>query len=121
MDHTNDIGQEKRLLLDPCRDLPERHFCYDPDGQIRPRGHSAKGRTSIGVFMLDLTRLNEAREEIINIVVSLLEVKNKLHGKGDKVSAAKLSKCLKDKFLGDRCKYAGAARFIVNNPEVFGL
>ena len=71
--------------------------------------------------MLDLTRLNEAREEIINIVVNLLEVKNGFHFKGDTVSAAKLSKMLKDWCLGDRCRYAGAARFVVNNPEVFGL
>lgn len=121
MDHTDEIGREKRLLLDPCRDLPERHFCYDPDGQIRMRGDRAKGRTSIGVFMLDLTRLNEAREEIINIVVNLLEVINKSYVKGDRMSSAGLSKILKDCYLGDRCRYAGAARFVVNNPEVFGL
>lgn len=47
----NELLQEKRLLLNPYRDYPERHFSYSSDGKIYPR-------TKKGQFTIDVLNLN---------------------------------------------------------------
>jgi uncharacterized protein (TIGR02646 family) len=55
-------GEEKaRLLLDPCRDRPEKHLEFLPNGLVRARPRSSKGVASIEVYALLRKGLNENR------------------------------------------------------------
>nr|WP_208751915.1 AAA family ATPase [Bacillus cereus] len=55
----NELLKEKRLLLNPYRDYPERHFSYSSDGRIYPR--TKKGQFTIDVLNLNRTSLIKAR------------------------------------------------------------
>jgi uncharacterized protein (TIGR02646 family) len=48
---TDDLGQEQRLLLDPCEDEPKEHLRLLPDGT--PEARTEMGKTSIEVYFLD--------------------------------------------------------------------
>lgn len=58
---------ERRLLLDPCRDQPERHLEFAPKGIIRARrtaaGLDPRGVASIRVYGLRRDELMRAREK----------------------------------------------------------
>lgn len=69
--------RERRLLLDPCRDHPERHLRFDDDGFVDPatetRGrYSPKGRASIEVYGLDRDGLVRARREILIMLKAVM-------------------------------------------------
>jgi len=53
------LTKEKRLLLNPYRDYPEKHFSYSSDGRIYPR--TKKGKFSIDILNLNRPSLIEAR------------------------------------------------------------
>ncbi|MCU5582503.1 AAA family ATPase [Bacillus toyonensis] len=55
----HELLKEKRLLLNPYRDYPERHFSYSNDGKIYPR--TKKGQFTIDVLNLNRASLIEAR------------------------------------------------------------
>lgn len=66
-------GQERHerpLLLDPCRDRPEKHLVFDEGGNVDPavdaRGRaSRKGKVSIEVFGLDRDPTVRARQRVL--------------------------------------------------------
>jgi uncharacterized protein (TIGR02646 family) len=65
-----DERDELRLLLDPCRDQPERHLAFDEDGHVDPvRGTggrlSPKGIASIEVYGLDRDGTVRARRRVL--------------------------------------------------------
>ncbi|GJG94334.1 hypothetical protein [Cupriavidus pauculus] len=69
LDRDIDIEQqEQRLLLDPCRDDPERHLEFGRGGTIRPKsipgGTDPKGEASIKVYGLQRDPLVRKREAI---------------------------------------------------------
>lgn len=111
------LGKEKRLLIDPCSDRPERHLGYDPKGQVYELGRSAKGKKSVEVFNLKLTRLRSARKEKIDAVIELIKMKRA----ADQAIAESIDAYLQEYFLADNCAFSGAARFVANRPELFGL
>lgn len=111
------LGKEKRLLIDPCRDKPERHLGHDPTGQVYELRKSAKGKKSIEVFNLKLARLRGARREKIDAVIELITMRRA----ANQADAGGIDTFLQKHFLADNCSFCGAARFVVNNPELFGL
>lgn len=69
-----ELLKERRLLLNPYRDYPERHFNYKEDGLIIPR--TKKGQYTIDVLNLNRAKLVEKRkaeylyfEELCNLYI----------------------------------------------------
>lgn len=56
-----ELLSEKRLLIHPSRDYPERHFIYDKDGMMYHR--SKKGQVTIDVLNLNRSTLVEFRAQ----------------------------------------------------------
>lgn len=61
-----DAEEALRLLINPCKDQPERHLTFDEEGLIHPRVDRAgrpsrKGTTSIAVYALQRKALVEER------------------------------------------------------------
>lgn len=100
---------ERRLLLDPCADWPEKHLSFGLDGRPVVRHNSTKGRTSIEVFGLDRRRMNLARRARIELALRLV----KDHG----VPLDGLLETLG----GSDQTFAGAVRSIVRDPAAFGV
>ncbi|MED3354372.1 AAA family ATPase [Bacillus thuringiensis] len=67
-----ELSDEKRLLLHPSRDYPERHFIYDEDGMIYHR--SPKGKATIDVLNLNRSTLVEFRSKEYRIFNELCSV-----------------------------------------------
>ncbi|HEE9035384.1 TPA: AAA family ATPase [Bacillus cereus] len=55
------LWKERRLLLHPCRDHPERHLVYDENGLIYSK--SKKGKITIDVLNLNRSMLVEKRSK----------------------------------------------------------
>jgi uncharacterized protein (TIGR02646 family) len=76
---------ERRLLLNPCTDRPERHLVFGEDGTVDPARDphgklSPKGRTSIEVYGLDRAGLVDARKEMmINLQLAMTNVERSAH------------------------------------------
>jgi predicted ATP-binding protein involved in virulence len=54
-----DLIKEKRLLINPFRDFPEKHFLYDEEGMIIPK--TKKGEVTVEVLNLNRNSLIEGR------------------------------------------------------------
>jgi uncharacterized protein (TIGR02646 family) len=74
------LGSEEalRLLIDPCKDQPERHLTFDADGLVHPRlDHagrpSRKGAISIPVYALQRKALVEERRVTLNSLRTTVE------------------------------------------------
>lgn len=117
----DDLKREKRLLLDPCEDDPEKYLGYEWDGQIYPLRNSRKGKESIRIFNLKETRLCEARADKIDCVVEIIKNTRKATEQGDHADAKRWEDFLEKHFLGENTNFAGASRFVVKNPENFGI
>lgn len=66
-------SREKRLLLDPSRDFPEKHLEYLDEGLIRPRkpisgNESRKGSESIRVYGLQRSGLVNQRNDRLTLI-----------------------------------------------------
>lgn len=60
-----ELVKEKRLLINPFRDFPEKHFLYDQEGTIIPR--TKKGEITVEVLNLNrYSLIKERRMEIVN-------------------------------------------------------
>jgi uncharacterized protein (TIGR02646 family) len=73
-----DERKERRLLLDPCIDYPDRHLEYSDDGIVRAatnaRGQvSKKGQTSITTYALSRPDLVERRAEYAKKILAQIE------------------------------------------------
>lgn len=58
----NKLVKERRLLIHPCRDYPERHFVYDESGMVYYK--SKKGEVTIDVLNLNRSMLVEMRAQV---------------------------------------------------------
>lgn len=56
-----ELNQEKRLLINPTRDFPEKHFFYDDDCMIIPR--TLKGEVTVNILNLNRESLLEQRKK----------------------------------------------------------
>ena len=60
-----ELIKEKRLLINPFRDFPEKHFLYDQEGTIIPR--TKKGEITVEVLNLNrYSLIKERRRELVN-------------------------------------------------------
>lgn len=71
--HPNEERQEKRLLLDPCRDRPQTHLEFLPEGVVRAKiksnnKPSQKGFNSIEVYGLLRRGLVQARRDRLLLI-----------------------------------------------------
>ena len=67
-----------RLLINPCRDQPERHLTFDQEGLVHPRldtlgKASKKGEASIAAYALQRKDLVEERKRVLNSLILLVE------------------------------------------------
>lgn len=65
--------KEEALLLDPCRDQPDEHLEFSPDGSIN--AITKRGEVTIRVFNLNRTPLRDARYEVFRKVEALHRAK----------------------------------------------
>lgn len=119
----DDIDKEKRLLVDPCADEPEKMFKYDHDGQIFPltNRNKKKAEASIMIFNLRETRLRDDRKSKINSLIGWLKMAADFRNNGYEISARRIIRNVNDDYLGDDMEYAGICRYVVKNPEAFGI
>ena len=121
MSHDEDLGRERPLLLDPCKDDPEKSFRYDPLGEILPVEEDRRAEESIRVFHLTRRRLRDRRKEQIDAVVVVLKLIGRLEELGNLDSASELRLDVDRAFFSGSAPFAGAARFIRNDPDAFGV
>lgn len=58
------VSTEQAFLLDPCRDNPDQHLVFLPDGTVA--GRTARGRTTVEVLALNRVALVNARRAAAN-------------------------------------------------------
>lgn len=56
------LWKEKRLLVQPCRDYPEKNFAYDDNGMIYSK--NKRGKVTIDVLNLNRSMLMEMRAQV---------------------------------------------------------
>lgn len=112
------IAQEQALLLDPCADY-NQDLRFDPMGQIDHKNGSQKGQTTIEVCFLKRTRLRYLRKGILDQLIQLLTVIQRLENDGHDVTD--LQNYLQKHFLADSCQYAALSRYVLNHPDEFGF
>lgn len=128
--HNHPIGisseDNHRLLIDPCKDLPEHHIEYTSEGVIK--GKDDRGKTSIKVYALQRVPLVQSREkkqieinaQIQRVKEAIVNYDNKLLS-NDGTSSFYFEKILHremlylKKYMNDDEEYAGMARQIVND------
>lgn len=117
------LGDERPLLLDPCRDSPEDHLQFGIDGSVVAVQGSPTGEASIRVFHLGRRRLKKRRREKVEEVVAFLRVVRGLRERGELTPAAEADflAFLRNRLLADSAEYAGVARAVHRDPEAFGL
>ncbi|MBI4683124.1 MAG: hypothetical protein HY757_08510 [Nitrospirae bacterium] len=120
MSHEDNISNESILLIDPCSDNPEDFLAYDVQGQIYAKDGNTRGSVTIDICHLKRKRLEDARREIIIFVVKLLKLINKYKSEGNTSAVRDIKKLLNDQ-LNDNCSYAGAARYVIEDPVAFGI
>lgn len=114
------ISKEKTLLLDPCKDNPERLFLYDPLGQIYPKSKNKKAEITAKVFNLKETHLKNARRMRIDEIVKTLRILKGSKMNGDQELIDMVNQ-LFDSLMDESREYLGAVRYVVNNPENFEI
>lgn len=123
--HTkNVIKEEKRLLLHPCRDFPNRHLEFTFRGGIRYIPGSEKGLHSIEVFALNRNGLvdgrNDRTHEILGQARSVIDWLDELKEEGDSSNRRrKLARSIREfhKFGLERKEFAGMARQLIARIE----
>jgi uncharacterized protein (TIGR02646 family) len=121
MTYNDDLGLERPLLLDPCKADPENHLRYNIFGEILHTRGDEKVKATISVFHLKRRRLRDTRKNQIEAVLALLKIIAEQKRAGNVDAAEDLEGYLQDFLLGDQCKHAGAARFVVKDPNAFGV
>jgi hypothetical protein len=72
------LDKERPLLLDPCRDTPEQHLLYLPDGTVV--SDDERGRTTCEMFDLNRTALVTARRSAAETLGAELLALQRQHG-----------------------------------------
>ncbi|MCH8077849.1 MAG: hypothetical protein IIC64_18740, partial [SAR324 cluster bacterium] len=111
---------EKKLLIDPSVDNPEEFLAYKIDGQIYPINDNEIGKTTIKTFHLYESRLRDQRRNIISITVKFLEFRKSVKKKRDEKSMRAFDEFLNN-LKENKSIYAGVVRFVLKQPEDFGL
>lgn len=79
----DDLEKEKKLLINPCEDNPDRHFIYTKEGTIH--SNTEEGSQTIELLRLNRTNLckgrTKSRNEVLAIVDELVENGAKGYGK----------------------------------------
>lgn len=120
MSHEESVNQEKILLIDPSNGNPELLLSYDITGQIISVRENLRGLVTIKICHLERRRLRNRRREKMKVAIALLMFISK-HKTTNSVAANEIEQILQDKFLDDKCEYAGVSRAIRNDPEAFGI
>ena len=120
MNPGGNIAQEGRLLLNPCADRPTRHLAFTLSGDVRARNRSRKGEVSIRVFKLKEPRLRLARREWVDDIVGVLRVIENVAGKLDAREVQEVRDTVR-RLTADEKQFSGVAKYIVENPEEFGV
>lgn len=116
------IAKEKNLLLDPCRDEPDRYLTYDPTGQIFSiKAGDDRARATIDVFNLRRRRLVRRRKRVISKVMKAMEDVAELRKEGQKGKAQRAKKRVWEVFCEPDDAWAGAARAVWADPERFSV
>lgn len=117
IDVGGDVKKERALLIDPCREHPERHLVFSEDGQV----HSATqhGQTTIEILSLNRTSLVVARAAAYGALGSLVErteLTINATDPDDPVSRARLDGQLKEirSYLKPEQPYGAMLRQFVN-------
>lgn len=119
---SDDIKKEKRRLIDPCADYPEKYFKYNILGEIDVARSPSRSQISIDVFNLVEPRLVEARETRIAELVALLKLRKNTQSKGNNDDVVKeIDDIIECKWVSDTSPYAGACRYVIKNLVEFGL
>jgi len=118
--HTLSLKEEERvrLLLNPCKDKPEKHFEYDiKKGVIKPL--TDRGRTSVKIYALQRPLLvNERKNKLDDLLLQMERTKERLDEFNLSHSPAHRTKFetefdrLNDFTAADK-PYAGMCRFFV--------
>jgi uncharacterized protein (TIGR02646 family) len=118
---------ESRLLLDPCRDHPEKHLEFTEEGIIRPAVSNAgkssrKGDESIKVYGLQRRGLVERRAERALLIRAQIQRVKELtedldQNPGNAQIEARLQRELKElkRYLSPEQEYLGMARQLITN------
>jgi uncharacterized protein (TIGR02646 family) len=119
MSPDDDLDREDRLLLDPCKDDPDRYVTYNALGEIMAVGDNPKGLATISVFHLDRRRLRDLRRSVIDEVVQVLSIlaSSEILDK----ARADFESWLRRFRLEDSCEYAAVARAVLRDPAAFGI
>lgn len=121
MSHLDDIDGERRLLLDPCSDLPEEHFRFDIEGEILCEPDDPIGETTIRVLNLKRKRLRDNRSRTIEEFSDLHQHYVHLKATGAVALAEGFRSILEKHYLADSAQHAAVARLIDRDPIAFGL
>ena len=122
MAHTDDVAQEKPLLLNPCEDDPEQFLGYDPAGQVFAVSSGDRGGATIDICHLKRRRLARPREKKIAAVCALLRlVRDAQQANVPAAVNQGLQDLLVTQFLDESCCFAGVARYVHRHPADFGV
>ncbi len=86
-EYPDEENNERRLLLDPCRDRPDKHLEFALDGLVV--SNSSKGKKSIDVYGLNRVELVEERRALHLRVLNQMSQVNYAHGKAKQSQAEK--------------------------------
>jgi uncharacterized protein (TIGR02646 family) len=117
----DDLDREKPLLLDPCRDNPDRVLSYNLLGEIIATGDHPRAKATIAIFHLDRRRLRDLRGNVVAEVVGALAILGFRRGEISDEARAEFLSWLQRHHLNDSCEYAAVARAILRDPVAFGL
>lgn len=123
MSPEDDLGAETPLLLDPCSDDadPEVSLRYTVEGDIEPAPGDRRAETTIQILHLKRRRLRDRRKQHIDLVVLLLRRLQDFEALGAAATAAEFKEDLNRKVFANSSPFAGAARFVRNDPDAFGV
>ena len=116
MHPTDEIANEKNLLLDPCKDNIEKCFTFDITGDIHSLDNN--GEATIEICHLKRRRLKIPRRDKINLIIGLLTLYNKLSANSDALTELKQ---IIEMLLSNNCEFAGTVRYVNNNKEEFPI
>ena len=117
----DDLGRERPYLLNPCckDDKPEEHLTYDFLGRIHPvRDDDLRASETIRICNLDRRRLQDDRAREIVKISKAIRVR-RVASEADSPQVVVLMDDLIKTMVADDALYAGATRYVRDNPDEF--
>lgn len=106
------------MLLDPCADDPEARLFYTPLGEVEPVPGDPQAEATIDIFHLRRRRLRDRRKQHLDAVIFLIKWWRQIR---DSKDAESFKADLDDKIFADSAPFAGAARFVLQDLDAFGI